>query len=140
MQYALQCRRDEAGRQGPAAGRAEGRCGSSASAAARFAAGPHRGGVARGEFRRAAGQQRGRALLIYATAAVADLADGSGWDAEYPRDTWRLRRLGIGGPQRHPATSAGIPQPWLKDLAKRWTRWRLAAGLSLAACGAAVRV
>ena len=24
----------------------------------------------------------------------------------------------------------GIPQPWLKDLAKRWCRWRLATGLS----------
>ena len=27
-----------------------------------------------------------------------------------------------------------ISQPWLKDLAKRWTRWRLSCGLSPVAC------
>ncbi len=27
-----------------------------------------------------------------------------------------------------------IRQPWLKDLAKRWTRWRLSTGLSAGAC------
>ena len=41
--------------------------------------------------------------------------------AEYPRDTWRLRNLGIDRARAPPSASRGIPQPWLKDLAKRWT-------------------
>ena len=60
------------------------------------------------------------------------------------RGTGLRPRLGRGIPARHlaaaqprhrPARSrtvrfGGIPQPWLKDLAKRWCRWRLATGLS----------
>jgi hypothetical protein len=38
-----------------------------------------------------------RGLLRYARRVLEDLAEGSGWDAEYPRDTWKLRRLGISG-------------------------------------------
>ena len=45
-----------------------------------------------------------------------------------------MRRLGFDGNQ-HAATSTGIPQPWLRDLAKRWLRWRLGAGLGLEAGG-----
>ena len=30
---------------------------------------------------------------------------------------------------------AAIPQPWLRDLAKRWVRWRLSTGLCLDAGG-----
>jgi integrase len=53
----------------------------------------------------------------------------AGWDAEYARDTWRLRRLGIECEDRATIRFGGIPQPWLKTLAKRWARWRLATGL-----------
>jgi integrase len=70
----------------------------------------------------------GRALLVFARRKVEELHAGRGWDVEYPRDAWRLRNLGV---SEGPATVsfAGISQPWLKDLAKRWIRWRLASGI-----------
>jgi len=83
------------------------------------------------------------ALVSYAHRQVTALAEGeAGWDTEYPRDTWRLHHLGI------PASASsaiatlrfgGISQPWLKDLAKRWTRWRISTGLSMSACYQGVR-
>ncbi len=73
----------------------------------------------------------GQALLVHAHRCVSDLADGAGWQAEYPRDTWRLRRLGYpGNPTLDFIT---ITQPWLRDLAKRWTRQRMSTGIGLAA-------
>jgi integrase len=68
------------------------------------------------------------ALALYAHRVLHDLLDGRGWEVEYPRDTWRLRNLGIDGP-RATIAFATIGQPWLKELAKRWTRWRLSTGL-----------
>jgi integrase len=70
-----------------------------------------------------------RELIVYARRQAEELAFGRGWDVEYPRDTWRLRNLGINDPIAH-VRFGGIPQQWLKDLAKRWCRWRLATGLS----------
>ena len=70
-----------------------------------------------------------RSLIIHARRQVEDLAFGRGWDVEYPRDTWRLRNLGIHDPIAN-VRFGGIPQPWLKNLAKRWCRHRLATGLS----------
>jgi integrase len=80
-----------------------------------------------------------RALVIYARRQAEGLAFGCGWDTEYPRDTWRLRNLGI---DNHAATIqfAGIPQPWLKDLAKRWCRHRLASGISAGEPARATRI
>lgn len=72
-------------------------------------------------------------LLIYAHRKVTTLAEGQGWENEYPRDTWRLSRLGIDSAHATLQFS-GISQPWLRSLAKRWTRWRLSAGLSAGAC------
>ena len=69
-----------------------------------------------------------RGLLRYARRVLEDLAEGAGWDAEYPRDTWKLRRLGISGKGAE-IRFGDIPQPWLKDLAKRWARWRLSTGV-----------
>jgi site-specific recombinase XerD len=70
----------------------------------------------------------GRALLIYAHRKVEELHLGRGWDVEYPRDIWRLRNLGISeGPAK--VRFDGISQPWLKELAKRWIRWRLSSGI-----------
>jgi integrase len=68
-------------------------------------------------------------FILDAHRRVEALAFGAGWDTEYPRDTWRLRNLGI---EHHEATVSfgNIPQPWLKDLAKRHARWQLATGLS----------
>ena len=73
------------------------------------------------------------ALLAWSRRKVADLAEGTGWDAEYSRDTWQMHRLGYDA--RRVLDFTGIPQPWLKDLAKRWLRWRLSAGLGLDAGG-----
>ena len=69
-----------------------------------------------------------RGLLRYARRVLEDLAEGAGWDAEYPRDTWKLRRLGISGKGAE-IRFGDIPQPWLKDLARRWARWRLSTGM-----------
>jgi hypothetical protein len=65
--------------------------------------------------------------------AVADLAEAGGWEAEYPRDVWRMRRLGYDGDRT--LRFAAIPQPWLRDLTKRWVRWRLSTGLCRATGG-----
>ncbi|HZD14115.1 MAG TPA: tyrosine-type recombinase/integrase [Pseudonocardiaceae bacterium] len=70
-----------------------------------------------------------RALLIYARRQVEDLADAGGWEAEFGRDVWQMRRLGFTGNQQ--LTFTRIPQPWLRDLVKRWLRWRLGTGLGL---------
>ena len=78
------------------------------------------------------------ALLIYAHRKVTAVAEGAGWDNEYPRDTWHMRRLGIVS-QCATLQFAGISQQWLKDLAKRWTRWRLSTGLEAQTCYRGVR-
>jgi hypothetical protein len=38
-----------------------------------------------------------RAFLGYAIECLLDLRDGTGWDSEYERDVWLLRRLGVAG-------------------------------------------
>jgi hypothetical protein len=68
-------------------------------------------------------------FVIYASRRVADLAEGRGWETEFARDVWLMRRLG--GPGNQTLDFTGIPQPWLRELAKRWLRTRLAAGLNL---------
>jgi integrase len=78
-----------------------------------------------------------RALLIYARRHVADLADADGWEAEFDREIWQMRRLGFAGNQRLDFT--GIGQPWLRGLVKRWLRWRLGAGLGLEAARRGLR-
>jgi integrase len=87
---------------------------------------------------RAAKSSHPVALLIYAHRKVTALAEGEGWDNEYPRDTWHMRRLGIDS-QCATLQFAGISQQWLKDLAKRWTRWRLSTGLEAQTCYRGVR-
>jgi integrase len=79
-----------------------------------------------------------RRFLLDALGYLRDLADGTGWDAEYPRDVWLLRRLG------YPARDAvlrfdRIEYLWLRVLAKRWARWRLSTGTALSTVLADVR-
>jgi integrase len=72
-------------------------------------------------------------FLRYARTRLEELHRGSGWEAEFPLDVWDLRRLGL----RPPSTTEGtarlrfdrIPQPWLRQLAKRWMRSRLGSGI-----------
>ena len=79
-----------------------------------------------------------RAFLVFARRQLEDLtAAGGGWDAEYGRDIWRLHNLGFEG--RQTLRFDRIPQPWLKELAKRWARWRISTGLCLEASRRAVR-
>ena len=70
-----------------------------------------------------------RAFLVYAHRKVSDLADANGWEGEFARDVWQLRRLGYEGNQTLDFTV--IAQPWLGQLTKRWLRWRLGTGLNL---------
>ena len=79
-----------------------------------------------------------RRFLLDAIGYLRDLAEGAGWDTEYPRDVWLLRRLG------YPARDAvlrfdRIEHLWLRELTKRWARWRLSTGTALATVLADVR-
>jgi integrase len=76
---------------------------------------------------------RSRGFLGYACRVIADLVKAGGWEAEYPRDVWRMRRLGYDGDRT--LRFSEIPHPWLRELAKRWVRWRLSTGLGLEAGG-----
>jgi integrase len=88
--------------------------------------------------RSAVRDSRTRGFLSYAYRTVADLAEAGGWEAEYPRDVWHMRRIGFEGGRT--LRFDAIPQPWLRELAKRWTRWRLASGLGLEAAARPIRV
>ncbi|MGH3814917.1 MAG: tyrosine-type recombinase/integrase [Pseudonocardiaceae bacterium] len=70
------------------------------------------------------------AFLRYAHEHVEDLAHGSGWQAEFGRDVWELRRLGIEA-TRARLRFDRIGQPWLRELTKRFVRWRLSIGRSV---------
>ena len=87
------------------------------------------------EWRDAFGRKRSNAvaLLAWSRRQVTDLAEGGGWDAEYPRDAWQMHRLGFAG--RNVLDFSRIPQRQLRDLVKRWIRWRLSTGLGLEAGG-----
>ena len=87
------------------------------------------------EWRDAFGRKRSNAiaLLAWSRRQIAELAEGGGWDAEYPRDAWQMHRVGLEG--RNVLDFSRIPQQQLKDLAKRWIRWRLSTGLGLEAGG-----
>jgi integrase len=87
------------------------------------------------EWREAFGRKRSNAiaLLAWSRRQVTDLAESGGWDAGYPRDAWQMHRLGFAG--RNVLDFSRIPQQQLKDLAKRWIRWRLSTGLGLEAGG-----
>lgn len=74
------------------------------------------------------------ALVRFIVRCLEDLRDGGGWDAEYPRDVWQLRRLNLARERGNVTGSMrfdDIPQPWLRDLAKRHIRMRLSAGLNV---------
>ena len=130
MQYALQCRHDERQVKTPAGRRAAGhRTGRRQRGG--LAAGLADGAldrVLRRQPRCQHGQNGQLAFLRYAYRCLEDLHCGTGWEAEFPRDVWELRRLGVEGRKR--LRFDGIPQPWLRDLAKRFARWRLSIGRS----------
>jgi len=65
--------------------------------------------------------------------------EDSPWDHEYGRDVWRLSKLGIHERNRANLSFVEIPQQWLKELAKRWARWRLSTGQVAEAAGVGTR-
>jgi hypothetical protein len=82
-------------------------------------------------------------FLRYAWARLEELQAGGGWEAEFGRDVWDLRRLGLRPPSSTEGTARlrfdRIPQPWLRQLAKRWTRSRLGSGIGNAQVAADLR-
>ncbi|MDQ3106652.1 MAG: tyrosine-type recombinase/integrase [Actinomycetota bacterium] len=63
--------------------------------------------------------------------AVVDGIDPAAVDAEYAGDRWRAERLGFDAlAGRDVLLFDRIIQPWLRDAAKAWCRWRLATGLA----------
>lgn len=79
-----------------------------------------------------------RRFLLDAIGYLRDLVDGVGWDSEYARDEWLLRRLGYPGCDRA-IRFDGIEPVWLRELTKRWARWRLSIGTAVATVVADVR-
>jgi integrase len=129
VQYALQCRRDDrTGKLAPAIVR---------RAVNFLAAGSTVSLLDTGEdelrekaYRKMPKDPAVSRFLVYAHRKLADLAHGgTGWEAEFGRDVWLMRRLGRPGNEK--LSFEKIPQPWLRDLAKRWVRGRLAAELNL---------
>lgn len=68
-----------------------------------------------------------RRFLADTIGWLDDLAHGVGWDTEFERDVWQLRRLGY--PNRDSCLRFDRIEPiWLRLLTKRWARWRLSTG------------
>jgi integrase len=69
------------------------------------------------------------AFIRYTHTTVGDLAAERTPADEYERDTWDSRRLGIPArPPNYLIRFGPICQPWLRDAAKAWARFRLATG------------
>jgi len=79
-----------------------------------------------------------RRFLLDAIGYVRDVREGTGWDNEFPRDVWLLRRLGYPGRDAR-FRFTGIEPPWLRELTKRWVRWRMSTGIALPTVGADIR-
>ena len=130
MQYALQCRHDERQIKTPAGVARPVIALAAASGVASLLDWPMARWIEFFDANHAAqhGQNGQVAFLRYTYRCLEDLHCGTGWEAEFPRDVWELRRLGVEGRKR--LRFDGIPQPWLRDLAKRFARWRLSIGRS----------
>lgn len=70
-------------------------------------------------------------FLRYARRQIETIADGGDVEAEYRRDVWDARRLGIAVTVGHYRVSfERIPQVWLRSAVKTWARARLVGGMS----------
>jgi integrase len=79
-----------------------------------------------------------RRFLSDTVGWLDDLDTGVGWEVEYDRDVWLLRRLGYptrDAEIRFEPISAG----WLRQLTKRWARWRLSTGVGWVSVAVGVR-
>jgi integrase len=77
-------------------------------------------------------------FLLDAIGYLADLVEGVGWDTEFPRDIWLLRRIGYPGRDKA-LRFDGIEALWLRSVTKRWARWRLSTGVGMSTVVADVR-
>ncbi|MFB8037846.1 hypothetical protein ACFC5Z_33990 [Streptomyces sp. NPDC056004] len=83
------------------------------------------------------GPERPR-LQLHTGQRIEEPTPRNVWDIEYDREVWRLRELGIKAKIAHILFDR-IPQPWLKDPAKRWARWRLSTGLGAESAASGTR-
>ncbi len=151
LQYAIQCRRDEQTVTAPfrVVNMAVGWARQAGVCSMLDLSGPQWRQLVRSTRRVPAADSGMRAsseaFLVHARDAVESLRDGVGWEAEYPRDVWRLSRLpGLTLNSGRSSTRSclrfdRVSQPWLKDLGKRWVRLRLCSGLSAATAVASVQ-
>lgn len=72
-----------------------------------------------------------RAFLGYAIDCLRDVRDDAGWDSEYQRDVWLLRRIGVTAGHGARLDFTPIQPHWLRQLTKRWCRWRISCGIGL---------
>jgi integrase len=72
-----------------------------------------------------------RAFVCYSIDILTDLRDGDGWDSEYDADVWRLARLGLPVSRRARFDFRPIRPAWLRELVKRWLRWRISNEFAL---------
>ncbi|MGH2855402.1 MAG: hypothetical protein ACRDLF_14550, partial [Solirubrobacteraceae bacterium] len=73
-------------------------------------------------------------FLRYAWRQLDAVVIGGGVEAEYGRDAWDARRLGVAVTVGHYRVSfERIPQPWLRNAVKTWARARLVGGMSFGA-------
>ena len=73
------------------------------------------------------------AFVRYARLTLARLWDRAHGVDPYAGDVWLIEDLGIPEFSYQPSrtiTFAAINPPWLREMAKRWARWRLRAGLA----------
>ena len=151
LQYAIQCRRDEQTVTAPfrVVNMAVGWARQAGVCSMLDLSGPQWRQLVRSTRRVPAADSGMRAsseaFLVHARDAVESLRDGVGWEAEYPRDVWRLSRLpGLTLNSGRSSTRSclrfdRVSQPWLKDLGKRWVRLRLCSGLRAASEVASVQ-
>ena len=72
-----------------------------------------------------------RAFLGYTIDCLLDVRDGTGWDSEYQRDVWLLRRIGVSAGHGARLDFTPVQPHWLRELTKRWCRWRISCGIGL---------
>jgi hypothetical protein len=72
-----------------------------------------------------------RAFLGYTVDCLLDVRDGTGWDSEYQRDVWLLRRIGVSAGHGARLDFTPVQPRWLRELTKRWCRWRISCGIGL---------
>lgn len=76
------------------------------------------------------GNPDGALFISWGHDQVDRLVHGTGWDREYPLDTWHLDRVGHAATGVARITFTPIAHPWLRHLAKQWARHRLSIGIN----------